>query len=80
MNAHEAFTQGEEEATRTAGEWLVMASKAAANAEQAQSMGDLVMSKRYQEQSSRYYDEAEKCENRARWYRGHKAMYERKEA
>ena len=80
MTAHEAFTQGEAEATRTAGEWLVMAAKATFSAERAEDTGDMIMASRYREQAERYFDEAEKCESRARWYRGHKAMYEREEA
>jgi hypothetical protein len=74
MNLKEAFIQGEEDARRTSGEWLVMAAKAEADAEQARLMGDLVMYERYKEQSASHYEQSEKCESRARWYSGHAAM------
>ena len=63
-----AYEQGARAARSTAHDWLVFAAKRARMAEEAKANGDLVMAKRYEQQSEQYYREADKCEERAAWY------------
>lgn len=57
-------------------EWLIAASKAAREAQQARANGDHSLADLLDEQSERAYSEVDKCEGRVRWYRGHAWMAE----
>jgi len=62
------YEQGARDARSTANAWLIDAAKRARMAEEAKANGDLVMAKRYEQQSEQYYREADKCAERAAWY------------
>jgi hypothetical protein len=80
MTPHEQYTYGQADAEYLKKGWLVMAAERSRQAEEARNMGDHAMAEIYETQADRYLQEAEKCEGRIRWYRGHASMYERNEA
>jgi len=80
MTAHEQFTQGQADAEAHKKDWLVMAAERSRQAEEARNMGDHAMAEIYETQADRYLQEADKCEGRIRWYRGHASMYKKETA
>jgi hypothetical protein len=75
MKAHETFNHGQAAAENLKKDWLVMAAERSRQAEEARNMGDHAMAEIYETQADRYLQEADKCEGRIRWYRGHASMY-----
>lgn len=70
----DTFTKAADMASSLSSSYLIDAAKCAREAEEARTNGDHVMAERYEAQAARYHDEADKCEDRARWYRAHAAM------
>jgi hypothetical protein len=70
----DTFTKAADSASSLSSAYLIDAAKCAREAEEARANGDHVMAERYEAQAARYHDEADKCEDRARWYRSHAAM------